>query len=205
MANVIFQWVFLGLCMKGQLMKAAENPYASVIYECLASFPGLLAALLLSGHCWGLRPLLTFCHISSGLTLGLQSLGLYLASHNLALFGHLSTNMFLCCNLASLTHLTALIAPSTSTRGSFCGLFAAFFTLGGIARHLLNLLVISAQYLPTAILALLSILAALAAFFLPETSGLHSMPEKWEDIMEIKKIPRKAFTNFNIPKFNQFL
>ena len=88
------------------------------------------------------------------------------------------------------------------SRATFLGVFMAFFSCGSIGSHLLNLLVIPAQWLPTTILGLLSALGSISAFFLPETSGLQSLPEKWEDIKEIEKTPRKSYLIFNLPKLN---
>lgn len=205
MLNLALQWIIIGCALEGQLIKAdPENPFKNVAYEALVSLPGLLTALLLSGHSWGLRPLLTFCHICSCFMFGLQSLGLYFLVPKLALFGHLTANMFLYCSLACLQLLTCLLAPTTQSRAAFVGLYSAFFVFGRVGSHLLNLLVISAQWLPTTILALLTAVSALVAFFFfPETSGLHCLPEKWEDINELKKVPRKSFLNFNLPKFHQ--
>lgn len=205
MLNLALQWTIMGLALKGQLIKTdPDNPFKNVAFEALISLPGLTAALLLSGHSWGLRPLLTFCHICSSLMFVLQSLGLYVILPNMALFGHLTANMFLYCSLACLQLLTCLLAPTTQSRATFVGLHWAFFVFGRVGSHLLNLLVISAQWLPTTILAVLTAMAALVAFFLlPETSGLHCLPEKWEDINELKKVPRKSFLNFNLPKLHQ--
>ena len=87
-------------------------------------------------------------------------------------------------------------------RATFSGIFLAFFATGAVASHLLNLLVISAQWLPTTILALLSFIGAFTAFFFPETTGLHSLPEKWENINELRTLPRKSYIQFNLPYFN---
>lgn len=204
MVNLCFQWTFLGLCLKGQLVQAAPpgNPYANVSYEALTSIPGLLVALFLSGKTWGSRPLLTFCHLLSGGMFLVQSFGLYFILPSLALFGHLTANMFLYGSLASLQLLTSLMAPATQHRATFSGICWAFFATGAVASHLLNLLVITAQWLPTTILALFSIMAAFLVYFFPETTGLASIPEKWEDIKVLKTLPKKSYLQFNLPQLN---
>ena len=117
MVNLCFQWTFLGLCLKGQLVQASpKNPYANISYEALTAIPGLLVALILSGKTWGSRPLLTFCHLLSGGMFLVQSFGLYFLSPSLALFGHLTANMFLYASLATLQLLTSLMAPATQYR-----------------------------------------------------------------------------------------
>merc|ERR1711908_29625 len=98
-----------------------------------------------------------------------QSFGLYFILPSLAVFGHLTANMFLYGSLASLQLLTNLMAPATQHRTNFSGIYWAFFASGIIASHLLNLLVITAQWLPTTIMAFLAFLMAFLAFFFPET------------------------------------
>jgi len=201
MVNLCFQWTFLGLCLKGQLVQPSpKNPYANVSYEALTAIPGLLVALILSGKTWGSRPLLTFCHLLSGGMFLVQSFGLYFILPSLALFGHLTANMFLYGSLATLQLLTNLMAPATQHRATFSGIYWAFFASGVIASHLLNLLVITAQWLPTTVMALLSFMVAFLAYFFPETTGLNSLPEKWEHIEELKTLPKKPYLQLNLPK-----
>ena len=87
-------------------------------------------------------------------------------------------------------------------RATFSGICWAFFATGAVASHLLNLLVITAQWLPTTILALFSIMAAFLVYFFPETTGLASIPEKWEDIKVLKTLPKKSYLQFNLPQLN---
>jgi MFS family permease len=192
--NLLFHWTVVGLCLNGQLIKASSsNPHANVSYEALSSLPGFLMALVLS-RTWGCRPLLTFCHLLSAVMLIVQSLGLYFSEvEGLALFGHLTANISLCAALASLQLLTSVMA-STATRGTLVGLCLAFFHIGTIAGYPLNLLAILAQWLPTTIMAFLAVVAAVTAHLFPETSGLHQpLPDKWDHIIDLNKVPRKSY------------
>jgi len=44
-------------------------------------------------------------------------------------------------------------------------------------------------------LAFIACGSAFAAFFLPETRGIH-LPEKWEDIIEVHKVKPKSYFEF---------
>ena len=50
-------------------------------------------------------------------------------------------------------------------------------------------------------MAFLSFFVALLAFFFPETTGLNSLPEKWQHIQELKTLPKKSYLQLNLPKF----
>ena len=86
--------------------------------------------------------------------------------------------------MACVQLLTGIIAPSTSLRGTFISLFAALFCLASLISYVLTLMSFVWLHLGLAIVATT---AAFAAFFLPETSGIH-LPEKWEDIIELHKV-----------------
>ena len=75
-------------------------------------------------------------------------------------------------------------------------------TIGIISSHLINLLVLTSQWLPTLVMAVLSLTCSLLAYYLPETSELQSFPTVWKDIEEIQKIPRKSYWQFKLDIFD---
>ena len=200
MANLSVQWIFLGLALKGQLIQInTASPFANVCFEALTAIPGYILALILAKSYT--RPLLTFCYFITALMFLVQSLGLYYLSHEWSLFGHISSNIFLHACLATIS-LMAMITAPTSLRGSFYGLYLALFTIGIISSHLLNLLVLTSQWLPTTVMAVLSLICSMLAFYLPETSDLQSFPEVWNDIEDIQKTPRKSYWQFKLDIFD---
>ena len=85
---------------------------------------------------------------------------------------------------------------------TFYGLYLALFTIGIISSHLLNLLVLTSQWLPTTVMAVLSLICSMLAFYLPETSDLQSFPQVWNDIEDIQKTPRKSYWQFKLDIFD---
>ena len=116
--------------------------------------------------------------------------------------------------------LTSYIAPTTKHRGTFVSLFSALFCLTSLISHHLSLMTLSWFHLGKLIfklflenkvitsisrsgqnishfsgLAFIACGSAFAAFFLPETRGIH-LPEKWEDIIEVHKVKPKSYFEF---------
>ena len=201
LANCSWQWLILGLAIKGQLIEInTTSPFNNVCFEALTTIPGYLLALIVAkSHT---RPLLAFCNFFACVAFLVQSLGLYLLSPAWSLFGHVCSNIFLHASLATISLLTMIIAPTTYLRGSFYGVSMALFTIGIISSHLINLLVLTSQWLPTLVMAVLSLTCSLLAYYLPETSELQSFPTVWKDIEEIQKIPRKSYWQFKLDIFD---
>ncbi len=75
-----------------------------------------------------------------------------------------------------------------------------------MSSNLSQLLVISSRahhWLPTTLMAFFSLMASGVAFFLPETSDLQVLPESWDDIKALQKVPKKPFFQFDLPSINQ--
>lgn len=189
LANLALQWFTLGLCIKGQTVKAGVSPYANVAFEALSCLAGITVGLLFR-H-WGCRPLLTFGHALSAFMLLVQSLGLSLINAHVTLLGHFTANISLHSGLVVLQLLTPWMAPrGTTSRASLFGLCLAFFHIGHLVSHPLNSLV--TLWIPTAVFAFFPAFAALAAFFLPD-KGHGPLPEKFDDVIVLSKAKKQSY------------